>query len=69
MVPVFFVEKKDSKKCIVQNYRYLNKETVKNNYPLSLISDIIENISIKKVFTKINLQWSYNNIQIKKKDE
>ena len=34
---VFFVEKKDSKKRIVQSYRYLNKWTVKNNYPLFLI--------------------------------
>jgi len=36
---------------------------------LSLISDIIENISTKKVFTKMDLKWSYNNIQIKEEDE
>ena len=54
--PVFFVGKKDSKKRIVQNYRYLNKWTIKNNYPLPLISDIIENISTKKVFTKMDLR-------------
>ena len=52
---VFFVEKKDSKKHMVQDYRYLNKWTVKNNYSLSLISDIVENIGIKKVFTKLDL--------------
>jgi len=40
----------------------------KNNYPLSLILDIIENIGIKKVFTKIDLRWGYNNIWVKKKD-
>ena len=40
---------------MVQNYRYLNKWTVKNNYPLPLISDIVENKGTKKVFTKINL--------------
>ena len=49
--PVFFVEKKDSKKQIVQDYRYLNKWIVKNNYPLPLISDIIENISTKNELT------------------
>ena len=27
---------------------------VKNNYPLPLISDVIENIGTKKIFTKIN---------------
>ena len=42
--PVFFVGKKDRKKHIVQDYRYLNEWTVKNNYPLPLILDIVENI-------------------------
>ena len=55
ITPVFFVRKKDGKKRIVQDYRYLNKWTVKNNYPLSLILDIVENIGTKKVFTKIDL--------------
>ena len=41
----------------------------KNNYPLPLISDIIENIGIKKVFTKIDLRWGYNNVWIKEEDE
>jgi len=40
---VFFVEKKDGKKRIVQDYKYLNEWTVKNNYLLSLILDIVEN--------------------------
>ena len=52
----FFVEKKDSKKRMVQNYQYLNKWTIKNNYPLPLISNIIENIGTKKVFMKIDLR-------------
>ena len=56
IAPVFFVGKKDGKKYMVQNYRYLNEWTIKNNHPLSLISDIVENIGTKKVFTKINLR-------------
>ena len=48
--------KKDSKKHVVQNYQYLNEWTIKNNYPLSLISDIVEYIGTKKVFTKLDLQ-------------
>ena len=61
-VLVFFVGKKDSKKHMVQNYQYLNEWAIKNNYTLPLISDIIENIGTKKVFTKLDLQWGYNNI-------
>ena len=48
IVLVFFVEKKDGKKRIVQEYRYLNEWTIKNNYPLPFISAIVENIGIKK---------------------
>ena len=66
---VFFIGKKNGKKRMVQNYWYLNEWTIKNNYPLPLISDIVENISMKKVFTKLDLRWGYNNAWIKKKDE
>ena len=66
IVPVFFVGKKDGKKWMVQDYRYLNKWMVKNNYLLPLILDILENIGTKKVFTKIDLRWGYNNVRIKK---
>ena len=69
MVPVIFVGKKDGKKQMVQDYRYLNEWTIKNNYLLSLISDVLENIGMKRVFTKIDLRWGYNNVRIKEGDE
>ena len=63
---VFFVEKKDRKKRIVQDYRYLNKGMVKDNYPLSLISDLI---NTKKDIYKDGFKQGYNNIQIKERNE
>ena len=69
MSPVFFVLKKDGKKRMVQDYWYLNSWTVKNNYPLPLISDLVDSIGKKKVFTKMDLRWSYNNVRIKEEDE
>jgi len=69
MASVFFVGKKNGKKRMVQNYRSSNKWTIKNNYPLPLISNIVENISTKKVFTKLDLRWGYNNVQINKEDK
>jgi len=42
---------------------------IKNNYLSPLILDIIENIGMKKVFTKMDLRWEYNNVQIKEGDE
>jgi len=53
---VFFVGKKDRKKRMVQDYWYLNKGTVKDNYPLLLILDLINTMGTKKVFTKMDLR-------------
>jgi len=36
---------------------------------LPLISDLIDNIEKKRIFTKIDLRWGYKNIRIKKEDE
>jgi len=69
IAPVFFVGKKDGKKWMVQDYRYLNEWTVKNNYLLPLISDVLENIRTKKMFMKMDLRWGYNNMRIKEGDD
>jgi len=44
---VFFVSKKNRGKRMVMDYCNLNNQTVKNNYPLSLIMDLIDNIGSK----------------------
>ena len=69
MVLVFFVGKKDGNKWMVQDYMYLNEWTIKNNYLLPLISDVLENIGMKKIFMKMDLRWGYNNVRIKEEDE
>ena len=56
---VFFIPKKNEKKRIVQDYQYLNSWTIKKNYLLPLISDLIDNIEKKKLFMKMNLRWGY----------
>ena len=66
---VFFVPKKDGKKRMVLDYRYLNSWMIKNNYLLPLISDLMDNVGKKKMFTKMDLRWRYNNIRIKEGDE
>jgi len=67
--PVFFVGKKDSGKHMVMDYCRLNKQTVKNNYLLPLITDLVDSMGNKKLFTKMDLQWGYNNIHIKEGDK
>ena len=53
--PVFFVGKKDGGKHMVMDYHRLNKQTVKNNYLLPLIMDLIDSMGNKRVFTKMDL--------------
>ena len=46
-LPVFFVGKKDRGKRMVMDYHKLNRQTVKNNYPLPLIIELVNNMGSK----------------------
>src|SRR6266702_8340967 len=35
-----------------------------NQYPLPLISDLIHDLSNAHIYTKLDVRWGYNNIQI-----
>jgi len=61
--------KKDGTWRMVQDYQHLNQWTVKNGYPLSLIANILDRVEKRKVFTKLDLRWGYNNVRIKEGDE
>lgn len=67
--PFFFVGKKDGNLQPCQDYRYLNEKTVKNAYPLPLISDLVDKIKRWKKFTKMDLRSGYNNVRIKDGDQ
>jgi len=67
--PFFFVKKKDGSLRPVQDYHKLNELTIKNRYPLLLISDLIDALQNACYFTKLDVCWGYNNIRIKEGDE
>jgi RNase H-like domain found in reverse transcriptase/Reverse transcriptase (RNA-dependent DNA polymerase) len=67
--PVFFIKKKDGALRLVQDYRALNAMTVKNKYPLPLISELIEKLRGAKYFTKLDVQWGFQNVRMKEGDE
>ncbi len=43
--------------------------TIKNCYPLPLISELIDKLRGAKYFTKLNVRFGYNNVRIKEGDE
>ena len=67
--PVFFIKKKDGSLQLVQDYRALNAITVKNKYPLPLISELINKLQGAKYFTKLDVRWGFNNVHMKEGDE
>ena len=50
--PMFSVPKRDGKKHMVQDYCYIIKFMIKNNYLLPLISQLVDKLKGCKLFTK-----------------
>ena len=67
--PFFFIDKKDRKLHPVQDYCHINDCTIRNQYPLPLITDLITDLQGTHIFTKLDIQWGYNNVHIKEGDE
>ena len=67
--PVFFIKKKDGSLRLVQDYCALNAITVKNRYPIPLISELVNQLCRARYFTKLDIRWGYNNVRIKQGDE
>jgi hypothetical protein len=67
--PCFFIPKKDKSLHLCQDYRKLNKVSVKDKTPLPLISKVLDQLKDAKYFNKLDIIWGYNNVWIKEGDE
>jgi hypothetical protein len=65
----FYIKKKDGKLCPIQDYHRLNKWTICNRSPLPLIPQLIDRLRGCTLYTKFDIQWGYNNIRIKDRDQ
>jgi hypothetical protein len=66
--PMFYCAKQDGKLQPIIDYQALNALTVQDVYPLPLIGSIIDRLQGKSLFSKIDLRWGFNSIQIKEED-
>jgi hypothetical protein len=66
--PMFCRAKQDGKLRPIIDYRALNALMVWDVYPLPLIASIIDKLQGKTLFSKVDLRWGFNNIQIKEED-
>jgi hypothetical protein len=67
--PILFAPKKDGKLRLCVDYRQLNDITIKNRYPLPVISELQMRIKGAKVFTKIDIREAYHRIRMKEGEE
>uniref|UniRef100_A0A8C5PTR9 ribonuclease H n=1 Tax=Leptobrachium leishanense TaxID=445787 RepID=A0A8C5PTR9_9ANUR len=65
----FFVSKKegDLRPCI--DYRGLNRITIRNAYPIPLITELFDRLKGASIYTKLDLRGAYNLVRIKEGHE
>jgi hypothetical protein len=64
---VLFVRKKDENLRMCIDYRVLNKITVRNEYPLLKIDELLNTLQSIKFFTTLDLNMTYQ-IRVKEED-
>ena len=66
--PVLFVKKKDGQVRLCVDYCALNKQTVKNTYPLPRIDELLDRLDGVTVLSKIDLRSGYHQIRVQEVD-
>ena len=66
--PVLFVKKKDGSMRMCVDYRALNKQTIKNKYPLPRIEELLDRLHGAKCFSGLDLVNGYYQVRIAKGD-
>ena len=67
--PVLFTKKPDGSLRLCVDYRALNRATIKNRYPLPLISELLDRFKRKKQFTRLDVRDAFHRLRIAEGDE
>ena len=63
--PILFAMKKDGGLRFCIDYRWLNKKTVKNKYPVPLLEEMFDRLGNAKMFSKTDLKLGYWQIPVR----
>ena len=62
--PVLFMKQKDGTLRLCVDFRNLNKLTQKDQYPIPLVTNLLNQLGSTKVYTKLDLCAGYYNFRI-----
>ena len=66
--PLLFVPKPDGSLRMCTDWRALNKQTLRDVYPLKRIDDMLDNLRGARVFSSIDLTQGYHQLRISEED-
>ena len=67
--PILFVTKPDGRLRLVVDYSELNKVMIHNKYPITLMTELRDQVRDAQLFTKLDLKDGFHLIRVRKGDE
>ena len=62
------MKKKDGSLRLCIDYRQLNRVTIRNQYPLSSIDELFNQLQGSRVYSKIDLRSGYHQLRVQESD-